>query len=147
MSITEGLINQVACINQKCIQSREINFTLPRTQEDHKIFECNTPVCSKLTRLDISPNQLFPSTLVEIIADNPEIIKRYIRLIKQKFFEKMTSTIYCPRQICQAPIVPKDSNDLLIICTRCTFAFCGFCRWSWHGDGATCKLQDGYTSI
>ena len=91
----------------------------------------------------LSPTSLLPSTLTAIFATNSDLITRYIRLVKQKFYERTTTTVYCPRDTCHSPIIPKDPELQVIVCTRCTYPFCKYCRSSWHGLGIGCRPQNG----
>src|SRR5271154_2428974 len=78
---------------------------------------------------------LLPSTLSSIFSDNLEIVTRYMRLVKQKFYERTTTTVYCPRKPCHAPNIPSKPELKVIVCSRCSYPFCKYCRASWHGDG------------
>lgn len=92
----------------------------------------------------LNPLCLVPSTLSQIFPSEQQLITRYVRLIKQKYYEKTTETIYCPLEYCQTPIIPRDKESKLIVCPKCTYPFCKFCRSSWHGGGTGCKVQNGY---
>jgi E3 ubiquitin-protein ligase RNF14 len=139
--VQEGLINQVACIHTRCSAS-VTKALMPKTKEDRAISPCT--FFSFLAKLDMNAFGLLPSTLSQIFGDNQHLVSRYIRLIKQKFYEKATGTIYCPRESCHAPAMPKDPELQVIVCPRCQYPFCKFCRASWHGSGAGCKISEGY---
>ena len=87
-----------------------------------------------------------PSTLAAIFPSNPETVTRYIRLVKQKFYERTATTVYCPRETCQAPNIPANAESQVIVCSRCSYPFCKFCRGSWHGP-TNCKPANGYISL
>ena len=92
----------------------------------------------------LNPLCLVPSTLAQIFPDKPALITRYIRLIKQKYYETIGETIYCPLDHCRNPNIPSDKESKVVVCTKCRYPFCKFCRCSWHGAGSGCKIQNGY---
>jgi IBR domain, a half RING-finger domain len=104
------------------------------------------PLLFIINSVVLFPFSLLPSTLSSIFPTNPDIVNRYTRLVKQKFYERTSNTIYCPRQLCHAPIIPSDPESKVVVCPRCTYPFCKFCLSSWHGLGIGCRLQNGYPS-
>lgn len=144
MCISEGLINQVHCIDSKCSLKSP---PAPITKQDQSLLPC-TSFSSTLAYMPVlQPSALLPSTLTQVFPDTPETVKRYIRLVKQKFYERTTATVYCPRETCQHPNIPKDPEAQLIVCAKCTYPFCKFCRASWHGQESRCKPQHGYSLL
>lgn len=139
MCITEGLINQVVCIDESCSKTLKASPT-PLTKQDIETLPCTHP--RHRTDIVLNPFCLLPSTLTHIFPSNPEKITRYARLVKQKFYERTSTTIYCPLERCQTPIIP-PMDAHVVVCPRCSYPFCYFCRSSWHGLGAGCKMQKG----
>ncbi|XP_037625597.1 E3 ubiquitin-protein ligase RNF14-like [Sebastes umbrosus] len=61
-----------------------------------------------------------------------ELFSRYDRLLLQLTLDSMGDVVYCPRRSCgTAVIVEKSSNAAL--CSVCAFAFCVFCKKTYHG--------------
>lgn len=139
MCITEGLVNQVTCIASMCSPASPQH---PKIKQDHALLSC-TSLPIHFSHIVLFPNSLLPSTLSAIFPSNSDLVERYIRLIKQKFYERTTTTIYCPRDSCHAPTIPKDPELQVIVCTRCSYPFCKYCLSSWHGLGIGCRPQNG----
>ena len=95
--------------------------------------------------LVLNPLALLPSTLSKIFPEQRDIVTRYIRLVKMRYYEKVSTTCYCPREGCQMPTIPQNPESLLVVCSRCTYPFCKLCRASWHGPG-NCKPYKGLYS-
>jgi hypothetical protein len=102
------------------------------------------PIPRRKLMVVLNPLCLVPSTLARIFPDQPPLVTRYIRLIKQKYYETIGETIYCPLDHCRNPNIPSDTESKVVVCTKCRYAFCKLCRCSWHGAGTSCKIQNGY---
>lgn len=145
MCITEGLVNQVICCDTTCAKSLR-KPPDPKTPQDHSLIPCTLRISRNKLILVLNPLCLVPSTLAQIFPDNPGLITRYIRLVKQKYYETIGETIYCPLEFCRSPNIPNDKESKVVVCTKCRYPFCKFCRASWHGAGTACKIQNGYPS-
>ena len=144
MCITEGLVNQVMCCDTTCAKFLK-KPPDPKTSQDHSIMPCtSSPSHNVNSCVVLNPLCLVPSTLARIFPDQPPLVTRYIRLIKQKYYETIGETIYCPLDHCRNPNIPSDTESKVVVCTKCRYAFCKLCRCSWHGAGTSCKIQNGY---
>ena len=151
MCITEGLITNVMCIDSTCSTTLKAP-SVPKTKADHTLLPCTSlprPTLTVDTRTNIwgivlHPFAHLPSTMEQIFPENSEMVSRYIRLVKQKFYEKTGSAVYCPRPSCQHPTVPANEIVQVVVCSRCTYAFCRYCRATWHGAEVSCRPQNGY---
>src|SRR5205085_1231610 len=115
MCITEGLVNQVICCDTTCAKSLKAPPD-PKTPEDHAIIPCSPSSPQSCLILVLNPLCLVPSTLAQIFPNDRALISRYIRLIKQKYYETEGETIYCPLEHCQAPIIPSDKESKVVVC-------------------------------
>ncbi|KZT61087.1 hypothetical protein CALCODRAFT_491746 [Calocera cornea HHB12733] len=81
-------------------------------------------------------------------ACGEEALERWRWLREKRELEKDPTIIYCPLQVCQAP-VPKPKMeevssgkenrwDALRTCPRCGLSFCAYCRRTWHGVLTRC---------
>ena len=57
------------------------------------------------------------------------------------------SIAFCPRSACQAPVAPLDDEDKLRVCPKCSYAFCIFCRKTWHGVRNPCALPQSSSIV
>src|SRR5271170_33936 len=101
-------------------------------------------IVTDLAVVVLHPFAHLPSTLEQIFPANSEMLPRYTRLVKQKFYEKTAGTVYCPRPSCQHPTIPANETTQVIVCSRCTYPFCKWCRSTWHGAEVSCRPQNGY---
>ncbi|VDP04668.1 unnamed protein product [Soboliphyme baturini] len=52
---------------------------------------------------------------------------------EELFSNAMADIIYCPRMVCQMPVVKEDDQDNLATCSFCGFSFCPLCLKGYHG--------------
>jgi len=61
-------------------------------------------------------------------------IERLNMLREKRRLESKSGVVYCTRKFCQAPIERDvDSDDKLVVCTKCGNAFCCMCKRAYHG--------------
>lgn len=70
-----------------------------------------------------------------------QLFARYDRLLLQSTLDTMADVVYCPRRGCQTPVM-KDPESIIGICSCCNYAFCTFCRMTYHGV-SPCRLTAG----
>ncbi len=107
-------------------------------------IKCPDPSCAK-------SHVPIPLTLLAEIVTQEEV-SRYTQLKEKQELESNPSSTYCPRPSC-GKVLARDPDEKLVICTNCSYAFCGNCRKSWHGPAEPCKrltlstaLSDLYVS-
>ncbi|GAB6026474.1 E3 ubiquitin-protein ligase rnf14 [Chamberlinius hualienensis] len=76
--------------------------------------------------------------LIRDLVDE-ELFSKYDRLLLSTTLDSMTDIQYCPRTFCQCAVVIEPSCTLGT-CPSCFFAFCIFCRASYHGV-EPCKMK------
>lgn len=72
---------------------------------------------------------------------DPELFNKYDRLLLQTSLDTMSDITFCPRTICQSPVL-MEKETTLAICPACNFVFCALCRLVYHGL-SPCKLKAG----
>lgn len=127
------------------IESRAVQFML-----------CPDPKCKKLA----IPNEVFPSRfhvppflvfhrpyprqVRQVVS--PNLFAKYEKLLLQSALEEMKDIAWCPRTVCQAPVILETANPYLAECNACRFAFCVKCKRSWHGK-APCLPENFRKSV
>ncbi|XP_021156777.2 E3 ubiquitin-protein ligase RNF14 isoform X3 [Columba livia] len=77
-----------------------------------------------------------PGQVKELVGE--QLFARYDRLLLQSTLDTMADVVYCPRRGCQTPVM-KDPESIIGICSCCNYAFCTFCRMTYHGV-SPCRL-------
>lgn len=80
---------------------------------------------------------------------NEEEVKRWKWLRAKRVLERDPGMVHCPVTFCQTPVpspqIPKEDEESgwarLRTCPTCEFAFCAFCRRTWHGPISECPLR------
>ncbi|KAK7097998.1 E3 ubiquitin-protein ligase RNF14-like [Littorina saxatilis] len=93
-----------------------------------KAMNCPDPDCE---------SQAYPYQIKELVT--LEEYDRYEKLLLQTTLETMADVVYCPRRMCQHPVI-KDSNSNMGHCPSCNFAFCTLCKLSYHGP-SPCRIK------
>ncbi|KAF9042082.1 RWD-domain-containing protein [Panaeolus papilionaceus] len=74
-------------------------------------------------------------------------VERWRWLVQKKEFDRDPSIVYCPFNGCQSPVrkpqgVEPDSGwDRFRQCDSCHYAFCAFCKYTWHGPITACRIE------
>ncbi|KAM4039122.1 E3 ubiquitin-protein ligase RNF14-like [Anomaloglossus baeobatrachus] len=93
-------------------------------------LNCPEPKCTSTA----TPAQV--KNLVE-----EELFCRYDRLLLQSGLDLMADIFFCPRPDCQTPVM-LEPGDKMGICTMCQYAFCVYCKKSFHGiTGCTANAE------
>lgn len=77
--------------------------------------------------------------LIALVGE--ELSKRYEMLKRKKALEKDPLIMVCPRSTCQALIKPPPTDQNLVICDSCSYAYCRNCQKSWHGKFTECLYK------
>lgn len=62
----------------------------------------------------------------------PNLFSQYEELMLKKALDTMSDVIYCPKISCQYPII-RDMDEISMICPKCNYCFCTYCRKVYHG--------------
>lgn len=73
---------------------------------------------------------------------NDKEFERYDQLLLQSTLETMADIVYCPRHLCESPVIVEDSNSKMGRCPSCQFVFCTLCKLSYHGL-SPCRIKSG----
>ncbi|RKF71511.1 E3 ubiquitin-protein ligase itt1 [Golovinomyces cichoracearum] len=149
----------VFCV--KCLQDFYVNAIL---NGDLVSVRCLAPDCVKNSKENQSEfpkkrrlKTLRPIELLQIPLEQ-DMVTRYVKLMRKLELESDKNTVYCPRKWCGGAAriskpsgsddmneesksqngTPDERKELLSICEDCSFAFCGRCFQSWHGDFILC---------
>ena len=95
-------------------------------------------------------SQALPSQVKDLVS--PELFAKYDRFLLQYSLDGMSDIVYCPRPSCQTAVM-LDSESSMGVCTSCSFAFCAFCKHTYHGVSPCViksddirKLHEEYTT-
>ncbi|XP_039557278.1 E3 ubiquitin-protein ligase RNF14 isoform X2 [Passer montanus] len=90
-------------------------------------LNCPEPKCSSVAT---------PGQVKELVGE--ELFARYDRLLLQSSLDLMADVVYCPRPGCQTPVM-QEPGCTVGICSCCSYAFCTFCKMTYHGV-SPCKI-------
>ncbi|XP_064637638.1 E3 ubiquitin-protein ligase RNF14-like isoform X2 [Lineus longissimus] len=88
---------------------------------------------------DKCDTQALPSQVKLLVK--PEIFAKYDRLLLQSSLDTMADIIYCPRVVCQCPVM-QDAEEYMGQCPACNFVFCTLCKMAYHGV-SPCRVNSG----
>ena len=83
-------------------------------------------------------SQAFPNQVRDLV--DADIYDKYEKFLLQSSLDCMSDIIYCPRELCQSPVL-LESGSSMEICAKCSFAFCIICKRSYHGV-APCPFDE-----
>lgn len=75
-------------------------------------------------------SQALPSQVKQLVS--PELFAKYDRFLLQYSLDGMADIVYCPRPSCQTAVM-LESESSMGVCPSCSFAFCAFCKHTYHG--------------
>ncbi|XP_076673803.1 E3 ubiquitin-protein ligase RNF14-like isoform X1 [Andrena cerasifolii] len=121
---------EVYC-GEKCIKlSNCSHIYCKKCMQDYVAININDGTVNNLTCPSISCDS---SIAIHQIKDLcPKLFSKYESLSLRITLSTMKDLIYCPRISCQCPHV-KDTDDTLLICAKCDYAFCSYCYKAYHG--------------
>jgi len=78
-----------------------------------------------------------------------EEVRRWRWLKEKRAAETDPSIVLCPMFLCQTPVPKPPGSDAqdetgwvkLRTCPSCNYAFCSFCKRTWHGPLSDCPIQ------
>ncbi|EJT97950.1 hypothetical protein DACRYDRAFT_91365 [Dacryopinax primogenitus] len=83
--------------------------------------------------------------------------ERWKWLREKKELEKDPTIVFCPLQVCQAPVrkpkveeLPSDQEnrwEALRTCSHCGLSFCVYCRRTWHGILTRCVFSQAQAFV
>ena len=82
-------------------------------------------------------SQALPSQVKQLVS--PELFAKYDRFLLQYSLDGMSDVVYCPRPLCETAVM-LDSDSAMGVCTSCSFAFCAFCKHTYHGV-SPCEIK------
>jgi E3 ubiquitin-protein ligase RNF14 len=101
---------------------------------------CPDPSCVK------AGHEAGEDDIVRVVQE--EELRRWKWLRTKRALERDPGMIHCPVVFCQTPVPsPKLEGDdesgwaRLRTCPTCEYAFCAFCRRTWHGPISECPLR------
>ncbi|XP_071087983.1 E3 ubiquitin-protein ligase RNF14-like [Haliotis cracherodii] len=86
---------------------------------------------------DQCQSQAHPAQVKELVS--PELFTRYDQLLLKTSLETMTDVVYCPRPVCQFPVI-MDRESNMASCPSCHYVFCVLCKLVFHGL-SPCKIK------
>ncbi|XP_053319323.1 E3 ubiquitin-protein ligase RNF14 [Spea bombifrons] len=84
-------------------------------------LNCPEPDCTSIAT---------PAQVKELVGE--QLFSRYDRLLLQSSLDRMPDVVYCPRAICRTPVM-QEPEETMGICSSCNYAFCTFCKMTYHG--------------
>lgn len=130
---------QLSCNHIFCRSCLEDFWQLCITEGDVERVGCPDPACVKEGRL---------ASQEEIIRVVPEAeVQRWRWLKNKQELERDPTILHCPVPFCQALVqkpVGTDTEsrwDAFRQCPTCSFSFCAFCKYTWHGPISPCPIS------
>lgn len=117
-----------ACGHVYCKDCMKEHFSVKIRDGDVKGLLCPDTDCESVAL----PSQV--KALVE-----PELFEKYDAALLDLSLSEMGDIVYCPRKICQTPVVKEEGN--MGQCTVCGLAFCILCKTTYHGL-EPCKVSE-----
>lgn len=121
-------IQFLPCKHVFCKECMKDYFTVQIKDGSVRCLTCPEDKCTSVA---------LPIQVKSLVA--PELFAVYDRLLLQTTLDTMADVVYCPRKICSSPVMVEPGLTMAI-CPSCKFAFCFFCKMTYHGV-APCKLE------
>ncbi|KAG0697159.1 hypothetical protein DFH29DRAFT_984366 [Suillus ampliporus] len=110
------------------------------TEGDIGRVGCPDPSCVK------AGHEAGEEDVVRVVEE--EEVRRWRWLRTKRALERDPGMVHCPVTFCQTPVpspeIEEDSESgwaRLRTCPTCEYAFCAFCRRTWHGPISECPLR------
>ncbi|KAI8813644.1 hypothetical protein BJ742DRAFT_789028 [Cladochytrium replicatum] len=124
--IKEGTVAQVTCPDSRCKKAFNGKSRLVVSKEG-----------------DISLTQPpLPDDVLRNLLQDAELFERYLKMSVTKALEGRQDVVYCPRANCQAASIKDPTEEKLVVCRICKYAFCSMCLRTWHGNMNYCKISN-----
>ena len=82
-------------------------------------------------------SQALPSQVKQLVS--PELFAKYDQFLLQHSLDGMSDIAYCPRPSCRSAVMLEKESSMGV-CPSCSFAFCSFCKHSYHGV-SPCQIR------
>ncbi|MCL4126310.1 UNVERIFIED_CONTAM: hypothetical protein GTU68_051513 [Idotea baltica] len=116
------------CNHVYCKDCMKSYFEVQIKEGNFKYLKCPEEKCDS----EANPKQV--ESLVSL-----ELYHKWDSMLLSSTLSALGDIQPCPRQHCQYPVTIEDSQGH---CPSCSFVFCGFCRFGWHGL-EKCKFRNG----
>ncbi|KAG1749690.1 uncharacterized protein EDB91DRAFT_1109113 [Suillus paluster] len=100
---------------------------------------CPDPGCVK------AGHEAGEEDVIRVVGE--EEVRRWKWLRTKRALERDPGMVHCPVAFCQTPVPSPEVDDddsgwaRLRTCPTCEYAFCAFCRRTWHGPISACPLR------
>ncbi|RKP27945.1 hypothetical protein SYNPS1DRAFT_26425 [Syncephalis pseudoplumigaleata] len=84
--------------------------------------------------------KLLDSDIVALVGH--ALHRRYSEIVEKRALDTDPSITWCPRRTCEGSAQKDAQYEKLAICRKCGYAFCFYCRRSWHGTGQFCAVDN-----
>ncbi|XP_013384550.1 E3 ubiquitin-protein ligase RNF14-like [Lingula anatina] len=118
------------CDHVYCKECMKDYFTVQITDGNVKALTCPHDKCQ---------SQAHPSQVKELVG--ADLYARYDRLLLHTTLETMADIAYCPRPICQTPVL-LEKETTYGCCSECSYVFCTICKLTYHGV-SPCRIRPG----
>ncbi|KDR84753.1 hypothetical protein GALMADRAFT_217815 [Galerina marginata CBS 339.88] len=129
---------QLGCKHIFCRSCLEDFWQVCIAEGDVGRVGCPDPNCVKEGR------ESCEEEVARVVSDSE--LERWKWLRIKRHLELDPTTMACPVPICQT-LVPKPGDadpesgwDRFRQCPRCSFSFCSFCKYTWHGPISACPI-------
>lgn len=142
--IETGEIEKVHCPNYEC-NNRFVKLREKYSRSDDLDLQ-------KTNWTELKERYLSPPISIDLLRtilttkSNEEaesLIKRYLDLFSKQQHEVISRIL--PTRLTPCPQCPemifRDDSESLVVCQKCRFAFCYYCRKSWHGKYSKCTKK------
>ncbi|KAJ3215323.1 E3 ubiquitin-protein ligase rnf14 [Dinochytrium kinnereticum] len=122
-----------------CFDDRKGSFCQRFNGCELKQVACPDEACKKRHANSAGLLTLEEPEILAIVGS--QLFQRYKDLRLKQSLEGRQDVTYCPRPMCQSPVIKDASEEKLCICPECRYAFCFFCGRTWHGYAQYCKIS------
>lgn len=147
--IASGEISKVHCPDYECtkgyLKIREKYLRIENVAvEDFNFNEFKAKIMTPPISLELLKGIIEKKVPKE---EALELMNRYHRLFTKQQYDAISKLfpsrlVDCPRVGCTEQIFRENLHDPLVICRKCNFAFCNWCRKSWHGTLNKCGRKN-----
>lgn len=120
----------VACGHPFCRDCLKQHFRIQIESGCSNLMRCPQEGCGA---------QALPTQVKALVGEALGV--RYEESLLSAYLDSQADLTYCPRQLCQQPVVT-DPDLPLAQCPTCNFVFCLYCRMVYHGV-QPCRLKPG----
>ncbi|KAI9297018.1 RWD-domain-containing protein [Neoconidiobolus thromboides FSU 785] len=118
MMIREGLVYSVLCPHEECRMNR------------------------KQGKINIEEDRPDLEDIRELLSEDD--YNRYLKLFNKQKYDMDPLSTWCPIESCNTPMLRNEENEKLCICIKCHYAYCHYCKRTWHGSLTYCELPKNH---